>query len=332
MEDDNGGIIMSKDSNKFDVIAKLDNVTKSFGEVVAVSDASFSVEKGKITGFLGPNGAGKTTSIKMILGLIRPQKGRVSLFGKDPFYKSSLKQLIGYIPEVEAFPKWMKARDYFFWLGRFQLTREEAIRRADKVLKEIGLEDVADKRISKFSKGMKQRMKIGQALVHKPALVIGDEPFNGLDPVVRRTMFDLFKDYTRKYNSTFFISSHILFEMEKISETVILMYKGRTIAQGSPLRIREMIEDQPHSIQITVKDSKKLSTLLINNANEEIVSQIKFQKDIRSNENQLLVLTNKPREFYSLVTDLVCDHEIPIIEIKATDERLENLYKSLTIG
>ena len=332
MEDDNGGIIMSKNSHKFDVIAKLDHVTKAFGEVVAVSEASFSVEKGKITGFLGPNGAGKTTSIKMILGLIRPQKGRVTLFGEDPFYNSSLNQLMGYIPEVEIFPKWMKARDYFYWLGHFQLTKEEAIRRADEVLKEIGLEDAANKRIKKFSKGMKQRMKIGQALLHKPALIIGDEPFNGLDPVVRRTMFDLFKDYTRKYNSTFFISSHILFEIEKVSETVILMYKGRTIAQGSPIRIREMIEDQPHSIQITVKDTKKLSKLLINNANEKVVSQIKFQKDIHSNENQLVVLTNNPREFYSLVTDLVCDHEIPIIEIKATDEGLEKLYKSLTIG
>ena len=323
---------MSKASNKFDVIAKLDHVTKAFGEVVAVSDASFSIEKGKITGFLGPNGAGKTTSIKMILGLIRPQKGRVSLFGKDPFYNSRLKQYIGYIPEVEPFPKWMKARDYFYWLGRFQLTKKEAVRRTDEILEEIGLKDVANKHIKKFSKGMKQRMKIGQSLLHKPALVIGDEPFNGLDPVVRRKMFDLFKDYTRKYNSTFFISSHILFEIEKISETVILMYKGRTIAQGSSIRIREMIEDQPHSIQITVKDSKKLSRLLIDNANEEVVSQIKFQKDLHSNDNQLVVLTNEPREFYSLITDLVCDHEIPIKEIKATDEGLENLYKSLTIG
>ncbi len=323
---------MSKNSNNFDVIAKLEHVTKSFGEVVAVSDASFSIEKGKITGFLGPNGAGKTTSIKMILGLTRPQKGRVTLFGKDPFYNSRIKHFLGYIPEVECFPKWMNARDFFFWLGRFQLTREDAFSRADEVLKEIGLEEVANKRIRKFSKGMKQKMKIGQALIHKPALIIGDEPFNGLDPVVRRNMISLFKDYTQKYNSTFFISSHILFEMEKLSETVILLYKGRTIAQGSPIRIREMIEDQPHSILITVNDSKKLSTLLINNADKDIVSQIKFQKDIHSNENQIVVLTNEPREFYSLITDLVCDHQIPITEIKATDEGLENLYKSLTIG
>jgi ABC-type multidrug transport system ATPase subunit len=323
---------MNRALNNFEIIAKIDNVTKSFGDVVAISDASFSIEKGKITGFLGPNGAGKTTSIKMILGLIRPQKGKVRLFGKDPFYNSHIKQFLGYIPEVETIPNWMKARDYFYWLGRFHLTKKEAIRRTDEVLEEIGLLDVSNKHIKNFSKGMKQRMKIGQSLLHKPALIIGDEPFNGLDPVVRKKIFDLFKDYARKYNSTFFISSHILFEIEKISEKVILMYKGRTIAQGSPIRIREMIDDQPHSIQITVKNSKKLSTLLINNANENVVSQIKFQKDVRSNEDQLVVLTNEPREFYSLITDLVCDHEISILEIKATDEGLQNLYKSLTIG
>jgi ABC-2 type transport system ATP-binding protein len=141
---------MSKISINFDVIAKLDHVTKAFGEVVAVSNTSFSVEKGKITGFLGPNGAGKTTSIKMILGLTRPQKGKVTLFGKDPFYNSSLKHLLGYIPEIDCFPKWMKARDYFYWLGRFQLTKKEAFLRAEEVLDEIGLRNESNKHIRKF--------------------------------------------------------------------------------------------------------------------------------------------------------------------------------------
>ena len=328
---------MSGTSTNFDIIAKLDHVTKGFGEVVAVSDASFSIEKGKITGFLGPNGSGKTTAIKMILGLLKPQKGKVILFGKDPFYNSRVKQLIGYIPEGDAFPKGMKALDYLTSFGRFLFTQKEANRkelklRAKEVLEEIGLSDVGDKRISQFSKGMKQLIKIGQGIIHKPALIIADEPFNGLDPVVRKKMFDLFNKYSQEYNSTFFISSHILFEMEKIAEKVILLYKGRTIAQGTPIRIREMIEDQPHTIQITLKNSTKFSTLLINNANEEIISQIKFQKNPRSNESQLEILTHKPKEFYSLVTDLVVENEIPIIEIKATDEGIENLYKSLTIG
>ncbi len=323
---------MNNDTNKFNLIAKLENVSKAFGEVVAISDTSFSIEKGLITGFLGPNGAGKTTAIKIILGLLRPNKGRVQLFGKNPFNISVLKHLIGYVPEEDPFPKWMKAREYLRILGQFHLPKDEATQRADQVLEEIELNEVANKRIVQFSKGMKQRIKIGQALVHKPALIIADEPFNGLDPVIRRGMFDLFKRYKQDYNITFFISSHILFEMEKIAEKVILLYKGRTIAQGSPIRIREMIEDQPHSIQITVKDTKKLSTLLIDNANESIVSQINFQKDPRSNEKQLIVLTRNPREFYQLVTDLVVENEIQINEIKATDEGLQSLYKSLTIG
>ncbi|MBD3253934.1 MAG: ATP-binding cassette domain-containing protein [Candidatus Lokiarchaeota archaeon] len=316
----------------FNIIAKLDNVTKAYGEVVAVSDASFSVEKGRITGFIGPNGAGKTTAIKMILGLIKPQKGRVELFGKNPYYNSKVKELIGYVPEKDIFPKWIKAREYLSLMGQFHLSKIEALDRAEAVLEEIGLSEVANKRIVQFSKGMKQRIKIGQALIHKPALVIADEPFNGLDPVVRRTMFELFQKYAENFNTTFFISSHILFEMDKIAEKFILLYKGRTIAQGSPIRIREMIEDQPHSIQITTKNTKKLSSLLIENANENVVSQIKFQKDVRSNENQLIILTNNPREFYDLMTKLVVENELFIKEIKATDEGLQSLYKSLTIG
>jgi len=330
---------MSKISDKynFDIIAKLENVTKAFGEVVAVSDANFSIERGKITGFLGPNGSGKSTAIKMILGLIKPQKGKVTLFGKNPFNNFSVKQFVGFIPEIDAFPKGMKAHDYLVSFGRIslpndKLNRAELDLRANEVLEEIGLSNVGNKRISQFSKGMKQLIKIGQALFHKPALIIADEPFNGLDPVVRKKMFDLFSKYVKEYNSTFFISSHILFEMEKIAEKVILLYKGRTVAQGTPIRIRDMIEDQPHTIQITVKNSNKFSTLLINNSNEGVVSQIKFQKNPRSNENQLVILTHKPRELYSLVTDLVVKNEIPVLEIKAVDEGIQNLYKSLTIG
>ena len=110
---------MGEKSNKFDIIAKLDHATKAFGEVIAVSDATFTIERQRITGFLGPNGSGKTTSIKMILGLVRPQKGNVTLFGHDPFYNSNVKQLIGYIPEQDAYLKGIKARDYLISLGRF---------------------------------------------------------------------------------------------------------------------------------------------------------------------------------------------------------------------
>ncbi|MHA2169530.1 MAG: ABC transporter ATP-binding protein [Candidatus Kariarchaeaceae archaeon] len=318
--------------SNYNIVASLDHVVKAFGDVVAVSDASFAIEKGRIMGFLGPNGAGKTTSIRMILGLLKPQHGHVQLFGVDPFINARVKQLVGYIPEENAFPKWIQARDYLESLARFQLPREEAKRRTQDVLEEVELTEVADKRIRQFSKGMRQRMKVAQALMHKPALIIADEPFNGLDPVVRKKMFDLFDHYKTEYNSTFFVSSHILFEVEKLADKIILLYKGRTIAQGSPYRIREMIQDQPHSIQITTPETKQLTTHLINQANEKIVSSIEFKFDTRSGDRQLSVLTLDPRTFYNLLTDIVVDNDIPITELRATDEGLENLFKTLTVG
>ncbi|MCY3414402.1 MAG: ABC transporter ATP-binding protein [Candidatus Heimdallarchaeota archaeon] len=315
-----------------EVIAEVNHVTRTFGDVVAVSDASFSVEMGAITGFLGPNGAGKTTCIRMLLGLIKPHTGNVKLFTKDPFTNSSARSLIGYISEEGSFPKWMKARDYFISHARYHMTLEEAIKRAEEVLEEVGLTKVANKRIRQFSKGMRQRIKIGQALIHKPALVIADEPFNGLDPVVRHNMFELFEKYRKEYNTSFFISSHILFEMEKIAEKIILLYKGRTIAQGSPVRIREMIDDQPHSIQITLEQSKELANALIEQADNRVVSQINFGTDPRSGQNQLLVLTHEARAFYTLLTDIVVQKNLDVAEVKATDEGLQSLFTSLTVG
>ena len=314
------------------IIARIDNATKMYGEVVAVSEANFSIEKGKIIGFLGPNGSGKTTAIRMLLGLLKPQSGEVSLFGKNPFTNSSVRHLIGYISENGNHPKWLKARDYLISMARFHMDRKSAIIRADEILKEIGLEAEGNKQIRKFSKGMKQRIKIGQALIHKPALVIADEPFNGLDPVVRRDLYTLFKKYQTEYNTTFFISSHILFEMEKMAEKIILLYKGRTIAQGSPLSIRGMIEDQPHSIQISVDRPRELSTMVVNHADRELISQIKFQKDSRTGDEQIVALTHKPRQFYEMITDLVVDNKFKIKEIRSTDEGLESLFNSLTEG
>jgi len=274
-------------------VASIEHVVKSFGDVVAVSDASFTVPSGAIMGFLGPNGAGKTTCIRMLLGLIRPQQGIATLFGVDPFSNHHVKALVGYIPEENAFPKWSTAKDYLTLLGRFNLPLEQAKARAMDVLSEVDLLEVVNKQIRQFSKGMKQRMKIAQALIHRPAFVIADEPFNGLDPRVRKNMFDVFRSYRDEYNSTFLISSHILFEVEKLADKIILLYKGRTIAQGTPHRIREMIQDQPHEIQITSNDSRKIANFLINTSDEKIIANIAFSKSY-GNEPQITINTHRP--------------------------------------
>lgn len=319
----------------YNTVGRLKNAIKAFGEVVAVSDISFSIKKGSIMGFIGPNGSGKTTSIRLLLGLIRPQSGNVSLFGVNPFLNSQVKDLVGYVPERSVFPQWITAREYLVTFARYHLPHEVAVKRSLEVLKEVDLLEVADKRIRQFSKGMKQRMKIAQALIHKPALVIGDEIFNGLDPLIRHNMFDLIEKYRKEYNTTFFLSSHILFEIEQLTDQIILLYKGRTIAQGSPSKIRELIQDQPHSIQITTDDNTKLASLLINKKDSienKLISSIQFQNDARTNDTQLLVSTLNPREFYEQLTTIVVDNNILIRELRATDEGLETLFKTLTVG
>lgn len=317
-------------SPNYRIIGKLDHVIKSFGEVVAISDASFSIERGQIIGFLGPNGSGKTTSIELLLGLIKPQEGKVTLFGIDPFYNSRIKRLISYISEEGQCPYWMNAFEYVNSFARLTLTREEAINRTNQTLEEVGLENVANKKVRQFSKGMKQRVKIAAALATNPILLIGDEPFNGLDPVARNQMFELFKSYQEDLGITFFISSHILFEVEKLANEIILLYKGRTIAQGTPRRIREMIQNQPHSIKITTNQPKQVIKQLIEHSDENLVSSFRFEKD--DGQLNLLIDTLEPRQFYNLFTQLVVDYKLPVTGIKATDEGLESLFRSLTVG
>ena len=313
-------------------LAWVSGVTKAFGQVVAVSNVSFGIPRGSILGFLGPNGSGKTTSIRMLLGLIRPQLGEVRIFGEDPFTHSAIKRNLGYVAESSAFPPWIRAREYLFKLGRLTLVREEAKRRADEVLAQVQLEDVGNKKIVQFSKGMKQRMKLAQALLHHPLLVIADEPFNGLDPVVRKRVFDLLHEYRDTYGTTFFVSSHILFEVDRLADQIVLLYKGRTIAQGAPLRIRSLLQEQPHSIRIATPSTKQLASLLIANLEGKTFSSIEFNKDPRNQEPQMIVTTHDPLRFYHLLTELIADNDISVKEIRQTDEGLESLFQALTQG
>ena len=316
-------------------IVDVDHVTKSYGDVVAVSDVSFRIPQGDIMGFLGPNGSGKTTSIKMLLGLTKPQTGQISVLGANPFINRKIKFDIGYVPETECFYRWITAFDYLEHFARFQLPREEARRRTSETLDEIGLQEVANKRIQEFSKGMKQRVKLGQALIHKPTFIIADEPFNGLDPIVRRHFFDLMTKYSEEYQTTWFVSSHVLFEVERLAKNIILLYKGRTIAQGSPTRIRAMIQEQPHSIQITSPAKKSLVKLLVDQSDfNEVITSLEFNNlpaDIQES-NTFTIETKNPVKLYQLITDLVVDHNLTISEIKPTDEGLEALFKTLTVG
>lgn len=208
------------------------NVKKSFGDVHAVRGVSFSVQPGEVLGIVGPNGAGKTTTIKMILGLLEPDSGSVSLFGKsitDP----SVRARIGYMPEHPSFYRHLTGRELvLFAASLFSLPRDEAQQRTASLLKTVGLDKAANRPLREYSKGMLQRVCLAQALVNNPDLIFLDEPLDGLDPLGRIRMREILNDIKASGTAIVF-NSHILSDVEMVASHIAIMAEGKLAAHGT---------------------------------------------------------------------------------------------------
>ena len=209
----------------------IDSVSRSFGSVKAVDGLSLVLAPGEIVGFLGTNGAGKTTTIKMITGLLRPDAGKVSVFGGDPS-DPTVRARIGYMPEVATYYPYLNARELLsFYGGICGLDAKTVRRRTDELLDAVGLADAAKRPLKTYSKGMLQRAGIAQALLNDPDLLVLDEPFTGLDPLARIHFRELLLDLKRRGKTVFF-SSHELGETELLCDRVAIMKKGHCVYQG----------------------------------------------------------------------------------------------------
>ncbi|MFX0092459.1 MAG: ABC transporter ATP-binding protein, partial [Candidatus Hodarchaeota archaeon] len=226
----------------------LEEVTKSFGDVVAVSRLSAHIKENSITGFLGPNGAGKSTTQKLIMGEIKPSLGKVEFMGENPWNNSAVKRNIGYVSEDEDLYLWMTSTQFVSSMARLCMPREAAIKATKEALRLVKLNTT--KKIGAFSKGMKQRVKLAGAIVHSPKLLLLDEPFGGIDPVGRKEMKNLIVDLRNDHGVTVLVSSHILHEIDEISTHMLLIHRGQTIAQGRTTDIVELIDKYPHTITI----------------------------------------------------------------------------------
>jgi len=205
-----------------------ENIYKSYGKVKAVNGLSLEVDEGAVMGLIGPNGAGKTTTIKIILGLLRPDKGKVSVFGEDPWDNPKIRELIGVIYEKAYFPSHHKVLDYLRRACRIFGVSES---RAREVLELVGL-DAYDREIKGLSAGMLQKFAIAHALIHNPKLVIADEPASNLDPEARSNLLDLILKLHKEEDVTFLISSHILPELSRVCDSVAIINEGRVLASG----------------------------------------------------------------------------------------------------
>ena len=228
---------------------QLSNVTKFYGEFKAVDDVSFSVEPGSICGFLGPNGAGKTTTIRIILDILKPSSGSVSLLGHSSAL--DVRQRIGYLPEEKGLYKKMKAWSVIAYFATLKgLDRKTAKQRAHELLERYGLKDFANKPTDALSKGMGQKVQMLASIAHDPEFVIFDEPFSGLDPVNQKVMEEVIRDMAKR-NCTVMFSTHVMQHAERLCDRVILMAKGKKIFDGTIPEAKRVL---PRRVRIDTED------------------------------------------------------------------------------
>ena len=237
-------------------IISADHVSKWYGQVIGLNDVSVNVPHG-VTGLLGPNGAGKSTFMKLITGQLQPSKGTVKVMGEPIWRNPKLYFHIGFCPEQDAFYDRMTGLEWVTALVRLNgLSEREADEAARRALTAVDLMDAAGKKIGAYSKGMRQRVKLAQAIVHDPDLLILDEPLAGMDPLARRRTIRLIREWARAGKSIL-VSSHILHEIESMTANILLINNGRILAEGDVHHIRDLIDEHPHTVYVRAQESSR---------------------------------------------------------------------------
>lgn len=297
-----------------------EHLSKWYGEVSGLNDVSVAIPRG-ITGLLGPNGAGKSTFMKLATGQLAPSTGTIRVLGEPTWNNPALYARIGYCPDQDAVYDRMTGRRWLEALVRLNgLSAADARAAAMRALEVVELVDAADRRIGGYSKGMRQRVKLAQAIVHDPELLILDEPLSGMDPLMRRTTIRLIKDWARAGKSIL-VSSHILHEVESMTSNILLVNNGRILAEGNVHQIRELIDEHPHTVFVRAADPRGLAQRLMT---QDDVLSVTFE------EGAVVIQTAKPDVFYTRLTALAASGDAGAIdEITSPDDNLQAVFKYL---
>jgi ABC-2 type transport system ATP-binding protein len=301
-------------------IVSAQQVSKWYGQVIGLNDVTVSVPPG-ITGLLGPNGAGKSTFMKLITGQLYPSKGSVKVLGEPIWQNPHLFFQIGFCPEQDAFYERMTGLEWITALVRLNgLGEQDAGEAATRALTVVDLMEAANKKIGAYSKGMRQRVKLAQAIVHDPGLLILDEPLSGMDPLARRKSIRLIREWARAGKSII-VSSHILHEIESMTSNILLINNGRILAEGDVHHIRDLIDEHPHTVYVRAADPRGLGREFL--ARDDVRS-LKFEP------GAVVVETGKPDAFYARLTDLAASGEYGAIdEVTSPDDNLQAVFQYL---
>ncbi len=298
---------------------ELTHASRWYGPVIALNDVSVAIGPG-VTGLLGPNGAGKSTFLRLASGQIAPSQGEVRLLGRAPWGTPGIFHQLGVCPDVDAFWDGLTAKE--FLVALLDLTgfaRAEGEKRAQEALALLDLEEAGSRKIAGLSKGTRQRLKLAQAIAHDPEVLLLDEPLTGLDPLHRRRVIDLVRAKGRD-GKTVIVSSHILPEIEAMTRQIVLIHKGRVLAEGDIREIRDLIDEHPHTIALRARDPRGLARAI---AGWPHVRSLAFGTE----GEWLTVQTAQPDAFYEAV--LAPAEQASVSEMYATDDDLESVFRYL---
>jgi ABC-2 type transport system ATP-binding protein len=298
---------------------RMTNLSRWYGQVIGLNDVTCEIGPG-LTALLGMNGAGKSTLLRLVTGQLRPTTGSVEIYGMTPFANPEVYRHLGYCPEIDDFYERYSGRGFVEYLARLSgMTKSEARDRTQHVLEFVGMADRADKKIAGYSKGMRQRIKLAQAMVHDPDIILLDEPLNGLDPVGRREFMGVLGSLGNS-GKTILVSSHILFEVEQMTRSLLLLHRGRLLANGDLGVIRSLIDKHPHQVRIEVDDPRRAAELLVGLPN---VESLRYDYGDRA----LKLEVRNPDSFYDALAELIVEKKIKVNEFSSPDNNLESVFR-----
>ncbi|MFF5719544.1 ABC transporter ATP-binding protein [Streptomyces buecherae] len=297
----------------------IDNVSRWFGNVVAVNDVTMTIGPG-VTGLLGPNGAGKSTLINMMGGFLAPSTGSVTLDGTQIWRNERSYRHIGIVPERESMYDFLTGQEFVLANAELHgLPKPRAA--AQRALATVEMEYAAGRKISTYSKGMRQRVKMASALVHDPSVLLLDEPFNGMDPRQRMQLMDLLRQMGAEGRTVLF-SSHILEEVEQLAAHIEVIVAGRHAASGDFRKIRRLMTDRPHRYLVRSSDDRALAAALIADASTAGI-------EVDAAEGALRVQAVDFNRFTELLPRVAREHGITLLTVSPSDESLESVFSYL---
>lgn len=295
-------------------------VSKWYGEVLGLNTFTAVFGSG-ITGLVGPNGAGKSTLFKLLIGQLRADQGALTMLGENPWNNVPLKRRLGYCPEHNQLYGWLTGQQFVETLLRLDgMPTAQATRSAEDALEIVGLSNARHRPTRTYSRGMRQRAKLAQALAHDPEILILDEPLSGADPLARVHILRTITEFARNGGHVL-MSTHVLYEIERVTNNIVLIHNGKAIATGDIHAIRALIDEHPHAVRLVTPRPRDLAQAL---AGMEHIVSFEFPAP-----GALIVRTRKPDSFYKELPEVVVDHGLEVHGLESPDDSLEAVFRYL---